>query len=327
MESIGAISYAIGAFAFLFLTLFLIATWRGQFDQALLVVASAATTLWAAVAAYQSSVGPLSPWVSTLEVLRDVAWILFLSQILRIRYHDLNADSTKLHFFAAVIYTLCLLLLVSISYESLGGAPVSFWGKEVDIMGRLFLSLGGLVLVEQLFRALRPERRRKARLLYIGIGTLFLYDFFLYADAVLSGGIDPDFWDARGVINAIAAPLIAVSVAAGGARWSREVYLSQRVVFQSVTLVAALLYLLLVGVGAQLVQFYGGRGGAAAQWIVLALGAFLLLLLLCPERWNALLRVLIAKPFLNSNYDNGEDWPRLIPPLFKAGPGAPWLNW
>ena len=49
--------------------------------------------------------------------------------------------------------------------------------------------------------------------LYLGLGILFAYDFFLYADALLFKRLDPTIWEARGLASVLAAPLIAVAAA------------------------------------------------------------------------------------------------------------------
>ena len=49
--NIPAVSYAIGAVAFLVLTLLLLTAWRGRLQGGLLVAASAMTALWCAAVA------------------------------------------------------------------------------------------------------------------------------------------------------------------------------------------------------------------------------------------------------------------------------------
>ncbi len=59
---------------------------------------------------------------------------------------------------------------------------------------------------------------------------MFAYDMFLYSHGVLFRSIDPDIWDARGVMNALVVPLIAVA-AARNPSWSLEVFVSRKIVF------------------------------------------------------------------------------------------------
>ena len=69
--NIPAVSYAIGAAAFLVLTLLLLTAWRGRLQGGLLVSASAVTALWlAAVAVYAVYRIPPFSALQLLEVLR-----------------------------------------------------------------------------------------------------------------------------------------------------------------------------------------------------------------------------------------------------------------
>ena len=64
---------------------------------------------------------------------------------------------------------------------------VSRWDgvATLQLVGHLGYAVAGLTLIEQLFRNTRPEKRWAVKYLYFGIGLLFFYDFFLYADGLL----------------------------------------------------------------------------------------------------------------------------------------------
>ncbi len=59
-----------------------------------------------------------------------------------------------------------------------------------------------------------------------------VYDFYLYSDAMLFRALNADIWAARGMVNALAVPLIAVS-AARNPKWSLDIAVSRRVMFHS----------------------------------------------------------------------------------------------
>ena len=68
------------------------------------------------------------------------------------------------------------------------------------------------MLLEQIYRNSNEAARASLQYFVIGVGGLFAYDLFLYSQAELLRGITADAWNARGVLNALAVPLIAIAV-------------------------------------------------------------------------------------------------------------------
>src|ERR1700694_4174167 len=81
--SIGTVSYAAAAMAFLFLSVLLVTTWRGRLQGMLLAVACLGTAVWAGVAAYLAA-RPNAAMLAAevLEVLRSAVWFAFLMVLL-----------------------------------------------------------------------------------------------------------------------------------------------------------------------------------------------------------------------------------------------------
>jgi len=106
----------------------------------------------------------------------------------------------------------------------------------------------GLVLVEQLFR----EHNRR------GVGTsarfawacrTILYDLVLFADALLYRGMDPNIWAARGIVNGLIIPLLALA-ATRNRDWNLAVSVSRSLISGSTALFASGGYLVAIaGVG------------------------------------------------------------------------------
>src|SRR5262245_14279145 len=81
--SVGTISHAAAAAAFLFFSVLLVAGWRGRLPGVLLAAGSLVTVLWAGTIAYQGG-QPNQTFVvvDVLEVLRSAAWLAFLIVLL-----------------------------------------------------------------------------------------------------------------------------------------------------------------------------------------------------------------------------------------------------
>jgi hypothetical protein len=81
------------------------------------------------------------------------------------------------------------------------------------------------------------------KFLCLGLGSLFAYDFFMYAEALLFRQLNAQLWQARGLVNALIVPWLAIAIARNR-NWRMNLYVSRHVVFHTVTLMGAGLYLL-----------------------------------------------------------------------------------
>jgi hypothetical protein len=92
--NVGVISYLSAAGIFLvLLAVLLVGRTNGSFKR-LLALASAASALWAASAAYQAAYGTPLIIPQLLELLRDFAWLTFLLHMLHVKTTEKGAIST-----------------------------------------------------------------------------------------------------------------------------------------------------------------------------------------------------------------------------------------
>jgi len=311
--NIGTISYSIAAVFFLALSALLLTSWRGRLHGGLLLLATALSAVWAAVAAVAAS--SQTPWVTSvyyvLEVLRDAGWFAFLFQLLAPIAAHSKRKPALLRVGRPLVFGLVALLLVADAMLPVMPALLQIDGHvDVPIVGHLVMAVIGLALVEQLFRNTRPDRRWAVKYLFIGIGALFAYDFFLYANALLFRQIDHDLWAARGIINAITVPMLAVS-AARNPDWSLDVFVSRRIILHATSLLGAGLYLLGMAGAGYYIRIFGGRWGTAAQVIFLFLALLLLFVLLFSGQMRARTKVFLSKHFFNYRYDYRDEWLKL----------------
>jgi len=164
-----------------------------------------------------------------------------------------------------------------------------------------------MLLVEQIFRNSTPGERWAIKFLCLGVGGVFAYDFFMYADALLFRQLDLGLWSARGLVNAIAAPLIAISIARNP-KFNIGIHVSRDVVFHTVTVFGAGAYLLVMAAAGYFIRFYGGSWGVVLQITFLCATAVLLLALLFSDRIRAQTRVFLSKHFFSYKYDYREQW-------------------
>jgi putative PEP-CTERM system histidine kinase len=169
-------------------------------------------------------------------------------------------------------------------------------------------------LIEQLYRNTPPESRWSIKPLALGVGGLFAYDLFLYSQGMLFSALDTATWVARGAVNILFIPLIAIA-ARRNRDWDLRIFVSRQVVFYSTTLIAVGLYLLLMSLGGYAILIYGGVWGDLAQ-VVFFVGAILVLMtLLFSPTLRARFKVFLSKHFYRNKYDYRDEWLRLTATL------------
>ncbi len=309
MAELVLVSNSLGALLFIVLGVVLGANWRGgPVGFALGLACLASVILFTAQAGYRLDWAGLRLWhLYLLEVLRDGAWFAVILSILRVAR---VANSPVRRFAVYAVPSLLLLLqgamvgipgvrAVAIAWLGPGSAPV--------FLGFLLLAITGLVLVEVLFRNTRPDQRWAVKLLYFGIGGMFAYDVYLYAHAVLFKGIMADIWDARGLVNAMTVPLIAISVVRNP-QWRADLFVSRQVLFHSTAVMLIGFYLLLMAAAGYLIREYGGSWGSALQTAFLFGAALVLMVVALSSQVRARVRVFLAKHFYRNKYDYREEW-------------------
>lgn len=299
--SIGTISYSLGALAFLLLTLMLVTGWRGRLQGGLLLAACAGTTVWALVLALQSHLSLSGTVIQFAETLKDVLWFAFLLKLLS----TVQGGQRGLARIPLALYTLAvaLVLFPHLSPHWLAAPQIS----RILLAGYLALAVGGLWLVEMLYRNTPVSQRWSIKFLCLGIGGMFSYDLFLYSHGLLFGQLSPGLWHARGVIHALVVPLIAISVARNP-EWSFEMFVSRKVVYHTASLVGTGVYLLFMAVVGYYLRAIGGEWGTLVQAVFLFGAAVLLLVMLFSGQLRARLRVLVNKHFYQYKYDYRDEW-------------------
>ena len=170
------------------------------------------------------------------------------------------------------------------------------------------------MLIEQLYRNSPPESRWGIKALALGLGGLFAYDLFLYSQGVLFNAIDANTWMARGAVNILFVPLIALA-ARRNPDWDLNIFVSRQVVFYSTSLVAVGLYLLLMSLGGYALLLYGGTWGGLARIVFFVGAGLVLVIMLFSSTLRARFKVFLSKHFFHNKYDYREEWLRLIAAL------------
>ena len=303
---LAAVGYGLAALAYLGLSGLIVASWRQRPQGRLLVLATALSALWGGMTAL-TAWGMLPPRLElAAEVVRNGAWLALLLYILRLRLPQGTNLPAPLQLVRALSGVLVVgLLLASVLPLIAPTQPVlARWAGN---LGLVLLTVIGLVLVEQVYRSTRPEDRWAIKFLCLGLGGLFVYDFYLYANAALFNAMDAEVWAARGYVAVLVTPLIAVS-AARNPEWSAPVGLSRSMAFHTASLLGAGIYLLLMAGAGYYLRLFGGEWGDVVQTVFIFAAAMLLVLLMFSGTLRARLRVFLSKHFFSYRYDYREEW-------------------
>jgi hypothetical protein len=132
----------------------------------------------------------------------------------------------------------------------------------------------------------------------------------MYAEALLFRQLNAQLWQARGLVNALIMPWLAIAIARNR-NWRMNLYVSRHVVFHTVTLMGAGLYLLCHG-GNRLLHQVPRRqlGRRAAGGLPRRCRRCCWLTLLFSANLRARLRVYLSKHFFSYRYDYREEWLR-----------------
>ena len=304
LTSIATISYAAATLAFLLLSVLLLTSWRGRMYGMVLTVACLLSVLWGAALTYQAIEEiPRLLFSDILEILRNAGWSIFLVMLLMPFWQTGSATQRNMVVMTVIIALyLAFCFVVFYSYQD-GGNP------DHSIVIGVAMAIIGVILVEQLYRNTSVKERWGIKFACLGIGSVFAYDFYLYSDALLFRQVNPDIWAARGMVNVLVVPLVAIS-AARNPQWSLGIGVSRSILFYSAALFGTAIYLLVMAAAGYYLRFSGGSWGTILQ-VAFLFGAIILLIgVLFSGTIRSWLRVFISKHFFSYNYDYREEWLR-----------------
>lgn len=309
--TIGAVSYSFAFIAYLVLTTLLVFSWRGRSKGVLIVLSSLASTVWSGlVCAGELGVALSFEVIQLAELVRSLAWCLFLLAALE---EKRDKESGHSYLFWGAIGISLLLVSVAVLF-----ATPSFSGfihipgellRDIVLVIWVALAIAGMTLIEQIFRNSSANQRWAAKFLCLGLGCIFAYDFFMYSDALLFKRISLSLWEARGLVNGMAAPLIAIAIARNP-KYKLDIHVSRHVVFHTAAIMGAGSYLLLMAVVGYFIRFYGGTWGSLLQIVFFCGAGVLLLALLFSDKIRAKARVFLSKHFFSYKHDYRDEWLR-----------------
>jgi putative PEP-CTERM system histidine kinase len=283
----------------------------------LLVAACAATGLWSLglVSAREGLVGPVPE--ALLDVLRLGLWVAFVATACR--EGNLAGHSSTLRVPVLVCAASGLVLVgVALAWPAPSSALLMAW-----LHARLAFTVCGLVLIEAVVRQARAPVLWRVRYLGLGVGAIFVYELFVWSDALLFWRVDAALVAARAGVSLIAVPLVGAA-AARNPHWSTELRLARRAVVHGAALIAVGVYLIALAAVGALLRSHGGEWGGVLSPAFLVAGAVLLGALATSTATRSRLKAVLGRYLFTHRHDYREQWQRFAEALGSSrGPSNP----
>ncbi|HUN44463.1 MAG TPA: XrtA/PEP-CTERM system histidine kinase PrsK [Acetobacteraceae bacterium] len=264
-----------------------------------------ATAVWAAsVAIWPAPSDPVTGW---LGLARSAAWCGFILHLYR-RTVTIRRQLIQTYTTMAL---LALLLIGGLTIlDALANQPgAALWSAGTAL--KLGFAVANILLLENLYFNTPVEMRWHINVLCIALGGMFLYDLFLYADALLFHRISGTLFAARAPVAALASPLIAVAVVRDR-RWAVDIHVSRDVVFHSATLVLSGIFLLGLAVTGEIARRIGANWGSVAEVSLLFGGLLAVGVTITSASARSRIRSLLVDHFFSHRYDYRKEWMHCI---------------
>ena len=185
------------------------------------------------------------------------------------------------------------------------------------LLSLMAMSVLALVWLEQVYRNVTEDSRWNVKPLCLGLAGTFLFDLYLYSQAVLFNKLDGDALSIRGFVHALMMPLLLLSTLRRK-DWIAKIRISQKAAFHSATLFAAGIYLLFISGVGYYVRYFGGEWGRALQLGLIFSALVVLMILALSGSVRAKFKVFVGKHFFRYRYDYREEWLRFTQTLSSS---------
>ncbi|PZW46787.1 putative PEP-CTERM system histidine kinase [Humitalea rosea] len=284
-------------------TVLILCAGRGR-TALLLAATGAVAALWAAAVALAPE-APLEGPAGLLEVVRSAVWFAVLL-LLCVRIAGAVPVPLVRRF-----GLIGLLVTAVATITLLPGTTTALAVPTLSVLARLALALLVVLMAENLYRNAPEAARWHVVLPCIALGGLAAFDVLLYADAALSRDFSTLLIDARAVLTAMAAPLLAIA-AVRDRRSRRDLPVSRQLVFHGATLVVAGTFLLGIGAAGEALRQFGDHWARAAQIGIMAGALMALAVAVTARSVRSRLRRLVVDHFFVARYDYRREWLQCI---------------
>ena len=318
MENYNYYSYLTAAISYLLLTLLSLMGVKKNPVVIPLVTALFFSFVWAGYSAFLIHDNKSFTSISlTLEIIRNIVWFLLLSVFISRQQFTKNyLLLVKSRFANGLIFLILISLIVEV-FDNARYPIQQLLGQDPRLFTHVIFAVIGLMLVEQVYRNATQESQWSIKFLCLGLGALFMIDFFVYSKSLLFAQLDSLLWSSRGFINALITPLLFISILRLQASKALRITASRKIVFHTTVLLGSGLYLIVMSLAGFYIRDYGGNWGATAQLLFIFLALLILSILFISGKARALTKVFINKHFFHYHYDYRDEWLKVSKTIAK----------
>ncbi len=308
--SLGFLGYLTSTVLYLLVLIIHLASRRSSGHGTPFLLLIVATVIWGGLLTL-SQVGPSIPFemIMIAELLRFFTWIYVLQtadgKYSQTRFRLSLSDPLS----PLVISVLFVVAFLSVTF---GDHLISLLHIKstalLEFSWMLLFSILGLIVVEQLYRNTPKSELWSVNFLCLSAGAVFVYDFFVFSNAVLTSSVDYEFWSARGIVNALIIPTLFLA-AVRNPSMAPDIHVSRQFVFHSTTMVSAGAYLILMSAAGFYIRESSGDWGKILQAGFLVAALLLLLAVFFSASIKTRLKRYLSYSFRNK-YDYREEWNR-----------------
>jgi putative PEP-CTERM system histidine kinase len=237
-----------------------------------------------------------------LEYAKYFSWLLFLLAVSkRIERSTALLGQPKIWllsilFVSAFISSLLLVIPHSLQYIAM-----------------MIASLSVLIMLEVIYRQ-SEEQKWMYKPLVLFLSSISLFDFVMYANAVMVTQVEPAFLAARGYVHFLMMPFFVIAIRRIK-DWNITIYVSREVVLNSTILMMAGLYLCLMALIGYGVNYLDASWNSTLQAVLGAASLALLSFVLLSSQLRTKIKVFVTKHFFANQYDYRQQWLQLTASL------------
>lgn len=318
LQFVGDWGHALAAILFAALGIFLLRRREETGESGLLAAALLLTSCWAL---YVSFGGVSKPYSGIVESIRNAAWLLMMFVMLRRGPVGRAGPTVAISALCACVAALILLYsFTDIAWRQLSpGNELHDPLVKVSLILRTMAAIGSLLLVHHLYTAWPSRDRRGIGLLLGALAAMWTYDLGLYGINYFAPERVSGLYALRGLLMALLAPIIAVSMRKD---MSGRLQLSRTIAFQSLSVFALGLYVVVLTAAAVLIELIAGPYARVVEIGAVFCAAVAALVLLPSPKLRALWKVQVAKHFFQHRYDYRTEWMRFGETIGRPGKDA-----
>jgi putative PEP-CTERM system histidine kinase len=292
---------------------------RGRFGPArpTIIASLFVTALWSLVVAADGAVGFLA---SLAEILRDIAWLIAVYMLF-----SSDGRHTTVKPIRPVLWALAFVEALHLGLELAGvqlgastlGPNALFYS---NVLLRLLVAVGGLVLLHNLYLGAAPRARHALRWPASALAAMWLFDLNLYTIAYLGNEWPAELAALRGL--SVVATSLLIAVGATLRPETLRLLPSRAVTFQTASLMLIGLYFLAMFSIAEWLAYLGGDFSVLIEQGFLIFASVLAIFILPSAKLRGWLKVMLAKHLFQHRYDYRAEWLRFTATIGRSEGGA-----